>query len=146
MNKVNTHKPSTPTRQDLTVAEHLAKSDPSNAGWQRDLCQSFTKRSATSSLNKASSPKLSTPTGTASRSPSVWLSPIPATGLWQRDLSQSYGKLGAAYAAQKDDAKAREAFETGRAIIARQVALLPENVKRKGLLDWFDTHLAALKP
>jgi tetratricopeptide (TPR) repeat protein len=70
----------------------------------------------------------------------------PSNADSQRDLSRSYAKLGSAYAAQKDDANAREAFETGRAIIARQVALLPQDVARKGLLDWFDKHLAALKP
>jgi hypothetical protein len=36
--------------------------------------------------------------------------------------------------------------ETGRAIIARHVALLPDNVKEKGLLHSFDVKLAALKP
>ena len=99
-------------------------------------------------MNKASSPKPSTPTRTTARSGSVLLESDPSNSRadWQFDLSQSYAKLGAAYAAQKDDAKAREALEEGRAIIVRQVALLPDNVKGKSLLHAFDVKLAALKP
>ena len=109
---------------------------------------SFTKGSATSSLNKASSPKPSTryQDDREIRQRLVESDPSNSRADWQFYLSQSYAKLGSAYAAQKDNAKAREAYETGRAIIARQVALLPDNVKGKSLLHSFDVKLAALKP
>jgi tetratricopeptide (TPR) repeat protein len=132
-------------QHDLTVAKRLAESDPSNAGWQRDLSVSYQKVGNVELEQGQFAQALDSYRDGLTIARRLAESD-PSNAGWQRDLSQSYGKLGAAYAAQKDDAKAREAFETGRAIIARQVALLPENVKRKGLLDWFDAHLAALKP
>ena len=34
-------------RDSLAIAEHLAKSDPGNAGWQRDLSVSYAKLGST---------------------------------------------------------------------------------------------------
>ena len=132
-------------RAGLAIADHLAKSDSGNANWQ-GLLSVFHSKVGNVELEQGQFAQ-------ALESYQDYLAIAkrlaesdPSNADSQRDLSRSYAKLGSAYAAQKDDANAREAFETGRAIIARQVALLPEDVTRKGLLDWFDTHLAALKP
>jgi hypothetical protein len=55
-------------------------------------------------------------------------------------------RLALIYLAQKDDAKAREALEAGRAIMAKLVALSPDNAGWKDDLAEFDRQLAALKP
>ena len=44
-----------------------------------------------------------------------------------------YMRLGSVYAAQNDSAKARDAFEAGRAIIVRLVELSPQNAVSKKL-------------
>ena len=56
--------------------------------------------------------------------------------------------LGSAsvYFGQNDLAKAREAFETGRAIIVRLVELSPQNANWKSLLPFFDSMLGTINP
>jgi len=132
-------------RAGLAIADHLAKSDPGNARWQ-DLMSVFHMKVGNVELEQGQFAQAIESYQDDLAIDKRLAESDPSNADSQRDLSRSYAKLGSAYAAQKDDANAREAFETGRAIIARQVALLPQDVARKGLLDWFDKHLAALKP
>ena len=132
-------------RAGLAIADHLAKSDPGNAHWQ-GLLSVFHSKVGNVELEQGQFAQALNSYRDDLAIAKHLAESDPSNADWQRDLSRSYAKLGSAYAAQKDDANAREAFETGRVIIARQVALLPENVTAKGLLDWFDTHLGALKP
>jgi tetratricopeptide (TPR) repeat protein len=131
----------------LVVVDHFAKTYPGNVRWQRLLAE-FHERVGNVELEQGQFAQAleSYQDDRDIRQRLVESDPSNSRADWQFYLSQSYAKLGSAYAAQKDNAKAREAYETGRAIIARQVALLPEFVKGKGLLNWFDKHLAALEP
>ena len=70
----------------------------------------------------------------------------PGNADWQLNLSDSYVGLGLVYFAQKDNAKAREAIESGRAIMARLVALSPDRAGLRDVLDRLDQVLTALKP
>ena len=65
-------------RDSLAITERLAKSDPGNAGWQRDLSVSHHKVGDVQ-VAQGDPAARSSPTATASPSRSVWRNPIPAT-------------------------------------------------------------------
>ena len=131
----------------LAVVDDFAKTHPGNVRWQRLLAE-FHERVGNAELEQGQFAQAldSYQDDREIRQRLVESDPSNSRADWQFYLSQSYAKLGSAYAAQKDSAKAGEAYETGRGIIARQVAVLPDNVRGKGLLNWFDKHLAALTP
>jgi hypothetical protein len=88
------------TLHDLAIVERLANSDPSNAGWQRDLSVSYQKVGEVEVEQGQYAQALDSYQHDLAIARRLAESD-PSNGLWQRDLSQSYAKLGAAYGAQK---------------------------------------------
>jgi hypothetical protein len=61
-----------------------------------------------------------------------------------RDLSINFAKLGDAYAKSNQATKAREAFITARAIMAKLIEQYPDWAQLRQELASFDMQLAAL--
>ncbi len=119
-----------------SIAERLAKSDPDNAGWQRDLSVSFDRLGdvlvAQGNLPEA---LRAFPDGLAIRERLARSDPDNAG--WQRDVAVSHGKLGIAYGAG-DTERARTHLAEGRAIIAELVEKFPDWAEWRRDLAWFD--------
>jgi tetratricopeptide (TPR) repeat protein len=99
----------------LVIAEGLAKRDPANTGWQRDLFISQSKvadvlmaQGDGPAALKAYQAVLATNEGLAKRD--------PANTGWQRDLSVSNNKIGDVLVAQGDGPGALAAYQAGLAI------------------------------
>jgi tetratricopeptide (TPR) repeat protein len=129
----------------LAVINDLAKSEPGNAQWQRDLSVSLNRLGDVQAAQGDLAGALKSYQQSLAIAERLAKSD-PGNAGWQRDLAVSFGGIGGVYAAQKDTAKAREALESGRAIMAKLVSLSPENVKWKNDLARFDSQLAALDP
>ena len=129
----------------LVIAEHLGRSDPSNLEWQGDLAMFYDKigklrknqRDLTGAVKSYEQ-------GLAIRDRLTKSDPA-SVGL-QVALANSYGELASVYIEQGLNAKAREALQAGRDILARLVALSPVNARWKGKLAEFDQQLGGLKP
>ncbi len=66
-------------RDSLAIADRLAKSDPGNAGWQRDLSVSYEKVGDVQVAQGDLAGRAELLPATASRSETGWRNPIPAT-------------------------------------------------------------------
>ena len=106
--------------------ERLAKADPSNAGWQRDLSVSYDKVGdvlvAQGNLTEALK---SFRDGLAIRERLAKADPDNAG--WQRDLSVSYNKVGDVLVAQGNLTEALKSFHDGLAISERLAKADPSN-------------------
>ena len=128
---------------DLAIAERLAKSDPGNANWQRDLSVSYEKVGdvLVQQSNLAEALKFYQ----ASLAISERLAKSdPGNANWQRDLLVSHWKLASVFRDQGDQEKAIDALRQGREIMARLVSLSPDNTGWKRDLQGFDDQLAEL--
>ena len=127
-----------------TIADRLAKSDPGNAGWQRDPSVSYDK------VGDVQVTQGNLPAALASYQASLAIrdrlaKSDPGNAGWLRDLSVSYAKLASAYLKAEQSMKAREALSAGRDIIARLVTQFPDWSQWKRDLSWFDEQIATLK-
>ncbi len=113
-------------RAALAIAERLAASDPTNAGWQRDLSVSH-DRIGDVLARRGTRPGRSPPTARPWRSASGWRPAIPTNAGWQRDLSVSHEKVGDVLLAQGDAAGALAAYRASLAIAERLAASDPTN-------------------
>ena len=132
-------------RDSLAIRDRLAKSDPGNAGWQRDLSVSYNKVGDVQVAQGDLAGALKSYRDSLAIRDRLAKSD-PGNAGWQRDLAISYAKLASVYLAQNDDARGREALEAGRAIMVKLVALSPDNATWKNDLAWFDGRIAALEP
>jgi tetratricopeptide (TPR) repeat protein len=99
----------------LAIADSLAKSDPGNAGWQRDLSVSFER---IGDVQKAQG-DLSGALGSYSDSLAIrdkLAKSDPGNAGWQRDLSVSFNKIGDMQKAQGDLSGALGSYRDSLAI------------------------------
>ena len=134
---------SNPISDGLAIRDRLAKSDPGNAGWQRDLSVSYDRvgdvqvaQGDLAGARKSYRDSLAIRDRLAKSD--------PGNAGWQRDLSVSYSKLAIVYRKSNDTEKAREALASGRAIIATLVEQHPDWAQWRRDLAWFDAQIAQL--
>jgi tetratricopeptide (TPR) repeat protein len=117
-------------RDSLTISERLAKSDPSNTGWQRDLSLSYDAvgdvHVAQGQLNEA----LKSYRDGFAISERLAASD-PKNAGWQRDLSISYNKVGDVQVAQGKLNEALKSFRDSLAIRERLAKSDPNNADRQ---------------
>ena len=127
----------------LAIMDRLAKADPGNAGWQRDLSMSYNKVGDV----LVAQGKLPEALKSFRASHEIFdrlAKADPGNAGTQRDLSQSHAHLAFAYRKAAQPAQAREALAAGRAIIAPLVAQFPQWSQWKQDLVWFDQQIAEL--
>ena len=111
-------------RATLAIGERLAKADPGNADWQRDLACRIQDWRRTSGSGQ--------PVGGAGELPrrtrhhEHWPGPTPAIR-WQRDLTVSHIRIGVVLRAQGNLTAALESYRTSLAIIERLAKADPSN-------------------
>jgi tetratricopeptide (TPR) repeat protein len=110
------------------IRERLAKQDPSNAQWQRDLAASQTRiggvLQAQGKLGEALQAY------EASQAITEWLAKQdPSNAKWQRDLSVSQGNIGDILQAQGKLGEALRAYEASRAIAEQLAKQDPSNAQ-----------------
>jgi tetratricopeptide (TPR) repeat protein len=115
-------------RQSLTIDEKLARQDPSNAQWQRDLSVSYNK------LGDVQSAQGDLPGALASFRQSLTIAEKlarqdPSNAQWQRDLSVSYNKLGDMQSAQGDLPGALASFRQSLTIAEKLARQDPSNAR-----------------
>jgi tetratricopeptide (TPR) repeat protein len=113
-------------RVSLVICERLAKQDPDNAGWQRDLSVSFNKvgdvlrdQGQLAEALKAFRDSLAIRERLAKQDPDNFG--------WQRDLSVSFNKIGDVLRAQGQLAEALKAYRDSLAIFERLAKQDPDN-------------------
>jgi tetratricopeptide (TPR) repeat protein len=130
-------------RDTIPIIDRLAKADPGNAGWQRDLSVSYNKiagvQQAQGDLGRA----------LKSYSDSLAIrdrltNADPGNAGWQRDLALSFGKLALVHKQSGDRAKARDYLRQGQPIMARLTKLSPDNAQWEQDLANFDRDIAEL--
>jgi tetratricopeptide (TPR) repeat protein len=130
-------------RDSLAIFERLAKADPANARWQRDLSVAYERvgdvlveQGSLADALKSYRDSLAIQDRLAKAD--------PGNADWQHDLSVSYAKLANAYRTAGQLQQAREHLTAGRAIIARLTETYPDWSQWKKDLAWFDGQIAAL--
>ena len=128
--------------QARAVAERLAKADPGNAGWQRDLSVSQ------GNIGDVQVAQGNLPAALTSFQASLGIrerlaKADPGNAGWQRDLALSFGRVAMIDAQQGAGEKALGAFRQGRDIIARLGRQSPDNATLPKDLAWFDHQIAA---
>jgi hypothetical protein len=130
----------------LTLHENKrrARTDPGNAGWQRDLSVSHDRLGdmamATGDMPAARNAY------TAALAISQRLADAdPGNADWQRDLSVSQMNVGNVALRARDFAAARSAFEASLTISTRLAALDPSNAQWRNDLQWVQQKLDDLE-
>ena len=132
-------------RDGLAIRDRLAKADPGNAGWQRDLSVSYDK------VGDVLVAQGNLPEALKSYRDSLAIADRlanadPGNAGWQRDLSVSYDKVGDVLVAQgnlpealksyRDGLAIRERLATGRPrqrrLAARSVGVVRQDRRRAG--------------
>jgi tetratricopeptide (TPR) repeat protein len=126
------------------IHDRLAKADPGNAGWQRDLSVSHNK------IGDVLVEQGTLPAALESYKAALAIrdrlaKADPGNAGWQRDLALSYGRLGMVQALQGARDAARGNFRQGKTIIARLVQQSADNATLPKDLVWFDGQIAALE-
>jgi hypothetical protein len=122
----------------------LAKSDPGNASWQRNLSVSYNK------IGDVQMKQGNLPAVLGFYQASLAIREQLAksdsgNAIWQRDLSVSYVRLADFYRESQQVSRAEESLIAGRAIIARLVVEHPDVPQWQQHLAWLDRRIAALK-
>ena len=109
-----------------TIADRLAKSDPGNAGWQRDLSVSYNK------VGDVQVAQGNLPAALASYQAGLAIrdrlaKSDPGNAGWQRDLSVSYNKVGDVQVAQGNLPAALASYQASLAISDRLAKSDPGN-------------------
>jgi serine/threonine protein kinase len=112
-------------RASLAIAEQLAKTDPGNAGWQRDLSVSHEKVGDV--LRAQSDLPGALEAYRASLAIAEQLAKTdPGNAGWQRDVALAQGRVAMVIARQDTRELAKKSFEQGSAIIARLKPVSPD--------------------
>jgi hypothetical protein len=123
--------------------DRLAKSDPGNALWQRDLSVS-NERLGDIFLAQGNLPAALE----QYRASLERMVPIrdrdESNADLQRFTSVTFGKLASAHRASGDKAKALDALQQAQAIMAGLTKLSPDNAQWAQDLTWFDGQIAEL--
>ena len=129
-------------RRGRAVAERLARADPDNARWQRDLSLSHSNigdvqvaqgNLAAALTSYQASHDIAERLATAD----------PGNVGWQRDLASSYGRIALIKLTQGISVDALKACRQGRDIIQRLMQRLPDNASLPEDLAWFDRQIAS---
>ena len=127
------------------LAERLARADPGNAGWQRDLSVSFNKiGDVLRDQGKGEEALAAFRDGHAIAERLARADPGNAE--WQRDVAVSRLRIGLIHRQRGDLAAARREFAASRAIIADLIARAPGLAVLRQDLRWLDGQLASLPP
>ena len=102
-------------RDSLAIIDRLAKSDPGNTGWQRDLSVSYEKVGDVQVAQGDLAGALKSYRDSLAISERLAKSD-PGNAGWQRDLSVSYEKVGDVQVAQGDLAGALKSYRDSLAI------------------------------
>jgi tetratricopeptide (TPR) repeat protein len=102
----------------LAIAERLAKADPGNAGWQRDLSASYGKIGDVQKAQGDLAGALKSYNDSLAIAERL-AKADPGNAGWQKDLSVSYGKIGDVQKAQGDIAGALKSYNDSLAIAER---------------------------
>ena len=86
---------------DLAIIDRLAKSDPGNAEWQRDLAVSYENRQRAGGAGQFAG-RADLLSGRPRHQPTAWRSPIPAIPTGSATCRSSYDKVGNVQVAQGD--------------------------------------------
>ncbi len=113
-------------RKGQETAERLAKADPSNAGWQRDLSVGYEKVGDVLAAQGALAEALSAYRDSLAIAERL-AKADPSNAGWQRDLSVGYNKVGDVLAAQGALAEALSAYRDSLAIAERLAKADPSN-------------------
>ncbi len=126
-----------------SIAERLAKADPGNAGWQRDLSVSHDRIGDV--LRAQGNLPAALDAFNASLAIAERLAKAdPGNAGWQADLAASHGRIGQLYVAMERPADALRTLTAGRAIMAPLVAASPDLVLWQQYLQGFDRLIASL--
>jgi tetratricopeptide (TPR) repeat protein len=116
-----------PTPASLAIGERLAKADPGNAGWQRDLSVSHDNIGDVQQAQGNLAAALTS--YQASLAIRYRLAKAdPGNAGWQRDLALSYSRVALIEKRQGGRDDALKAFRQGRDIIAQLMRRSPDNV------------------
>ena len=107
------------------IAERLARSDPANAGWQRDLSASFHRIGDVLVAQGKGEEALTAYRDSLAIQERLARSD-PANAGWQRDVAVSQFKLGVFALRSGDVTEARRLLTAGRAIVAGLAARSPD--------------------
>lgn len=120
------------------MRDRLAKSDPGNAGWQRDLSVSH-NRIGDVLVAQGNLPAALDSYKAALAIADRLAKADPGNAGWQRDLALSLGRVGTVEVRQGARASALKAFHEGRDIIVRHKAQAPDNAMLPKDLEWGST-------
>ena len=123
--------------------ERLAKADPGNAGWQRDLAVSH-DRIGEVLFEQGNFADALTAYQTSLAIAERLAKADPANAEWQRDLAISHGLVAIVLARQGARDVALRQFRKGRAIIERLKSRSPDNASLPKDLVWLEGEMAAL--
>ena len=122
-------------RDSLGIREKLAKQDPGNAGWQRDLSVSYDRvgdvqraQGDLAGALKSYRDSLGIREKLAKQD--------PGNAGWQRDLSLSYQRVGDVQSAQGDLAGALKSYRDSLGIREKLAKQDPGNARWQGDLAW----------
>ena len=104
-------------RDSLAIFDRLAKSDPGNAGWQRDLSVSYNERIGDVQVAQGDLAGALKSYRDSLAIADRLAKSDPGNAGWQRDLSVSYNKIGDVQVAQGDLAGALKSYRDSLAII-----------------------------
>jgi tetratricopeptide (TPR) repeat protein len=122
-------------REDLAIADRLAKSDPGNAAWQRDLAVSYEKIGEVQVAQGDLSGALQSYREDLAIADRLVKSDPDNAG-WQRDLAVSYIKVGDVHDAQGDLAAALQSYRESLDSMERLVSLDRSNKQWQDDLDF----------
>jgi tetratricopeptide (TPR) repeat protein len=130
-------------RDASNLADRLAKADPGNAGWQRDLSVSY-ERVGDVLVAQGRLPDALTAFRDSLAIAERLAQADPGNAGWQRDLALSYGRVARIQAQSGEMEEARQGYGKARDIIARLVKLSPDNATLPKDLAYYDAQIAAL--
>ena len=113
-------------RETIPLIEHLARSDPGNAGWQRELSVSYNKIGGVQEAQGDLAGALKSYEADLAISDRLAKSD-PGNAGWQRDLSVSYSRIGGVQQTQGDLAGALKSYSDSLAISDRLAKSDPGN-------------------
>jgi hypothetical protein len=126
------------------IRDRLAKADPGNAGWQRDLSVSYTK------IGDVQVAQGNLPEALKSFHDGLAIldrlaKADPGNAGWQHDLSVSYAKLASVFRNLGEATQALAVLRQGRAILVRLTTLSQDNQRWRNELAWFNRQIAELQ-
>jgi tetratricopeptide (TPR) repeat protein len=119
------------------MMSRVAKADPGNAGWQRDLAVTYSTVADVLKVQGKLREALNSYQASLAIMARLAKADLGNAG-WQRDLSVTYVRLADFYRKSGRNSDARKALATARVIMARLVAQYPQQAKLKQEFAWFD--------